>query len=297
MLAMVSIGLTACGDDRAQGNAAESVLQGTATILVDSAIVDLLAPAKSAYDSLTPKAKITFKAVDSRTAMAELFALRTRGVIVGRDYLPDEQEAAKKLGTEFPRSLLATDALVFYTTKAFPSDTINAEQIAGLLRGASVNVKPLGLASVPTFVLPGINSTAYGNVVNVVLHGQRPTVSFLMTPTQAAARATVLEGKGRIGIGLLSQFAHDTAVKLLRVGFNDSTGARVYPQHVHQGYVVQGMYPYPVPIYIVLKEQISQHSLPTGLLQFLAKDGTAQRTFLNAGIVPAHAKLELHTSE
>lgn len=287
---------TSCSNEEARQDH-ETVLSGTATILVDSALVDMLRASKALYDSLTPKAHVTFKPVDARTAMSELFATNARGIIVARDLLPDEQTALKSRGADFPRTLLATDALVFYTLRSFPTDTLNDQQVKDLLKGGKVNLAPLRLSTPPVLVVPGVNSSVYGNLVNVVLHGQMPTARMIETSSHASAREAVLAQPGRVGVGLLSQLVRDTAFKMLRIGFNDSTGARVYPQHVHQGYVVQGMYPYPVPIYMMLKDAVSQYSIPTGIMQFLARDGKAQRTFLDAGIVPAHAKIELNITE
>jgi len=288
--------LSSCTTDTPQQDH-ETVLSGTATIFVDSAVYEIMRTPKAIYDTLTPKAHVTFKAVVARTATSELFAARTRGIIIARDYLSDEAAALKSQGLEFPRTLLATDALVFFTLKSFPTDTLNDAQIRGLLKGEKVDLAPLHLSTPPVLVVPGVNSSVYGNLVNVVLHGQMPTARMIETTSHAASRYVVMRNPGHIGVGLLSQLVRDTAFKILRIGFNDSSGVRVFPQHVHQGYVIQGMYPYPVPIYIVLKEAVSQYSIPTGVMQFLARDGKAQRAFLEAGIVPAHAKIQLNISE
>jgi len=287
---------TSCSND-APKEEHETVLSGTATILVDSAIYDMMRASKSLYDALTPKAHVTFKPVDARTAMSELFAANARGIIIARDYVTDEQTALKSRGAEFPRTQIATDALVLFTQKSFPTDTLNDVQVKDFLKGGKVNLAPLHLATTPVFVVPGVNSSEYANIVNVILRGQQPLARMTLTASHASTREAVLAQPGRIGVGLLSQLVRDTAFKMLRIGFTDTAGARVYPQHVHQGYVVQGMYPYPVPIYIMLKDAVSQYSIPTGVMQFLARDGKAQRTFLDAGIVPAHAKIELNITE
>lgn len=308
-LAVVAITAAACGGGEQAGNGAkpqETALAGTATITIDAEIEPLFKAAKAAYDKDYPNAHITFAPESGRQALADLFRLETRACIVARDLLPDE-DSAQDVGrtSSFPRTLIARDALVFFAAKSYPSDTLNAEHIRTWLEGGQVDMDqyPKGTPA-PTFIVPGAGSSVYGNIMKLVTNGKKPRGRLASiepkVPSQSSfefVRERIRASKDLIGVGLLSQLVHDTSVKMLRIGYTDTNGVTVSPKPVHQGWLVQGLYPYPVPVYIYLKDPPSQYSLPSGFAVYLSRDAKAQRTFGEAGIEPGHMKIVLVPEE
>jgi hypothetical protein len=216
-----------------------------------------------------------------------LFAQEAKGIIIARDYLADEKAILTDSRQDFPRTHIATDALVLYASPAYPHDTISADEVQLHLMGQGTSLKGV------TFVTTGANRSVVGNIVNVICKGQTPTANLTELADAATIREQVAASSSLIGIGYLSQLHGATDVKLLRVGFSDTSGKRVFPKPVHQAYLVQSLYPYPVPIYTCLKDRPSMHNLASGVFGFLYQEKAAQQTFLNAGIVPEFAKIVL----
>lgn len=291
--------LTSCSNDtdsRAD-SAAETALRGSAEILVDEQIYSLLLDAKALYDAAHPEAKITFIPRNAASIADDIINHRSRGAVIARTWLPVEDSAvlADRGEEGFPRTLIARDALVFYTARSFPLDTLNVQDIETWLAGGTVDsdVYP-ALPSAPTFVVPGAESSIYGNVMLQILQGAQPAAgSIAALPTMDSIRLAVRASDRLIGIGYLSQFVGDSTVKLLRLSYTNAKGEYIRPKPVHAAYVIMGTYPYPVPIYVVLKDRVSNYSLPSGFAQFMAMDGGAQRSFFDHGIEPGYAKIEL----
>lgn len=275
----------------------ESAIRGTATIACDAQIYDIIKVIQKEYSVDYPDAKVTFEPMTSRDALRELMGGRTKGIIIAREYLPDEDSAMQSNGYSFPRTLLARDALVFYAGKTFPYDTMSSKHIVAWFKGAiseseMMKLYPKLKGSVPTFVIP-TPSSVYSNVIYIA--GGLPMQGRLTAlPTRDSIRKRILVSENTlVGIGYLSQFAKDTSVKLLRLSYQDSAGTYQPPRVVHAANLIRGMYPFPVPIYFILKDTPSQHSLTSGVMQYMARDAKAQRTFFDAGIQPAYAHIEL----
>ena len=142
--------------------------------------------------------------------------------------------------------------------------------------------------------MPGVKSSVYSNLRLVVNNGREPASGVVSElPTLDSIKKVVQRSNNTIGIGYLSQFVRDSSVKMLRLSYLDKDGRYQRPKPVHAAYLIQGKYPFPVPIYIVLRDRANQHSLPSGFMLYVARDGNAQRTFFDAGIEPGYAKIEL----
>lgn len=277
----------------------ETATSGTLELLCDDAVYDILQPAFRQFDSAYPDAHITIVRVSAREAMARLLADSTRGIMIARNYLHDEDSLMKAHGVTRPTPLaFAVDALVFFVKKDFPLDTISSEQLSAVL-GGDKSLKDFfpHLKVEPTFVVPNVNSSVYGNVLNLVTANKTPQHALQFVETHADVRRAVLEGGAHaIGIGYLSAIAADTAhVRALRIGFADSTGKYIAPKLVHQAYVYLQQYPYPVAIQGIMAED--RRSLPWGVFSFLSRNAEVQKYFRDIGIVPAFAKIRLVESE
>jgi ABC-type phosphate transport system substrate-binding protein len=299
IVAGLVVGMAACGNPSKQtGDAPETAISGTAEVLCDQEILGLMMQVKQHYDSANPKANLTLKPISAEDAVLQLFSHAARGIVIARDWSPAEAEDAKaEKGAEgYPRTMIARDALVFYTNKAFPYDTMSSQHLRAYIAGSPFPSSSYPkLKGAPVIVVPGSQSSVYGNIVNVVLKGGQPATDRLTTRGNAdSVHASVLSHDMFVGVGYLSQLFKDTTVKMLRLSWSDSSGAHQYPRLIHVGNLVQDLYPFPAPIYLALRDPASQYSLPSGFMQYVARDPVAQRAFFNAGIQPAFATIQLN---
>lgn len=300
VLLSVVVGLvliSGCTDDPRTDGSSESAIQGSTTVEVDAELYEMLLTVQQQHSTDFPQAKLVLAPVPAREAMRKLMGGVTKGVVVAREYMSDEDSSMKSHQQSFPRTLLAKDALVFYVNKAFPYDTMSSEHIKQWFTGSITDAQmaaayPKLNGRTPTFVVPSESSVqsnielvSKGKLVAQRLRGLASKDSIL-------ARIRTSENT-LIGIGYLSQFAKDSSVKLLRLSFIDSTGTYEFPRVVHAANLIRGLYPFPVPIYFILKDAPSQHSLTSGVMQYMARDANAQRKFFDAGIEPGYAQIDL----
>ncbi|GBD07589.1 hypothetical protein HRbin21_01419 [bacterium HR21] len=275
----------------------ETPTSGTVELLCDEAIATLLYAPLIRFDTLYPNAHVRLIPVAAREAMRELLALRARLIVLARDYLPDEDSLLRVYGVpRHPRIKLAEDALVVFAHPSVPLDTLNVAQLEAILRGEKRfrHFFPQ-LAQEPVLVCPPPTSSVYAHIVQQVLHGTPPRAALRIVPTADSVLHAVAATPWSIGIGYLSQIAHSRAIRPISLGFTDSTGAYVSPKPVHQSYVVLRKYPYVVPIYAYLRDDL--RNLPWTVATFLGTDAEVQRHFLQRGIVPAFARIRLIPEE
>lgn len=282
-----------CGDEDSQQNEenVETAVSGSAEILVDNSIFPLISSIKPIYDSVYPNAHITLIPVTAYEAVAALLAGESRGIVVAREFTNYEDSLMKAYNVPLPQRYdLATDALTLFTPKQYPLDTISKEEIQRLLLSSApgTTLLPKGNEKV---LYPGYRSSVYANILKLVVSGKAPSYP-MQTYANADSLLTAVRNGSGIGFGYLSQILKDSSLKMLRIGFEDSTGKRIPPRVVHQANIVRGFYPYPVPIAAYLRD-VSRPKLPYGFFTFLRTDSKAQRMFLNAGIVPAFATFNL----
>lgn len=301
LLLFVCCVLAACNPAEQTNQNAETAISGQAEVLCDAEVVNLIQPAQRLFDSVTPKATITLVPVPANEAVLQLMQHKARAIVVARDWFPEErQEAEATKGDDgYPRTLIARDALVFYANKDFPYDTMHADHIREWVRTGKFPLSSYPqLKKKPILIVPGSASSVYGNLRTVVLNGTEPCTDCIHSlGTTDSVKAGVHGNVHYIGVGYLSGLVRDTSVKMLRLSWTDSTGQYQFPRLVHAGNLVQGLYPFPVPIYVVLRDRANQYSLPSGFALYLARDGKAQRSFFDAGIEPGFAKIVIHTPE
>lgn len=293
VLAVLGLALAACSGGSDEPALQETATAGTIEILCDESVYDLLQPAFAAFDSAYPEAHVTVKPVSAREAVRLLLADSTRGIITARNYLRDEDSLMKAFGVTRPAPLaFAIDALVFYAPKTFPLDTLSLDQLKMALKGGQLREVFPQLLSEPVFVSPDVNSSVYGNMLNLLTNNAPPQHALQFVSSQKEAREVVLSQSNAIGVGYLSFVAPDTAnLKLLRIGFADSTGKYIAPRTVHQAYVYMQQYPLPVTIRGIMAED--RRNLPWGFFSFISRNTEVQKYFNSAGIVPAFANIRL----
>lgn len=289
--------LCSCGGDEHQYQTTaskETVNSGEATILCDETIMPLISAAKPYYDSAFPNAKITLQPTNAREAMRQLFSGKARGIIIARDYLRDEDSIMQMHNiAKHQRFLFAIDGLVLFAKKDSPIDTLSEEQLAAAMnsRLPIFTQPPFRFKIEPSFAIENSMSSLFGNIMNEFSGGRSTIRPMKFFATADSVANYVKHTNGTIGFGYMSKFGKDTSIKLIRIGFSDSIGRRVYPQVVHPGNIVRGKYPFSVNYYGYLLE--NKMNLPWGFFTFMRTDKRVQQSFLDAGIAPAFAKLEL----
>jgi phosphate transport system substrate-binding protein len=289
--------LCACNNQQESQNNQESPLRGNETILCDEAVFAPFSKAKPVYDSAFPQAKVILKPVSARAATIDFFAEKSRCMLLARNLMHDEDSILKAFGKTVEKIVLAQDGLVFFTHAENPLDTINLDQLKDIFSGRTKGFSSLfpQLKHEPTLFIPGTQSSEYANLLYYFSKSDAP----LSKPAQFienrdSLRAKVLQANG-IGVGYLSYLQKDPAIKLLRIAFTDSTGKRIPPQIVHQGYILQKKYPLAVPVQIFLREK--RQNLPWGFSTYMEKEPRVQKILLDAGIIPAYARYNLIQQE
>lgn len=290
---LLTIFLTSCNEKPKDPNA-ETLFSGSLTLYCDDEVSGLI---KSHIDTFTLKnqgAKVDFVSAPSRKCMAELFANKARLIISARDYLYDEDSIMKANNVAKHTTLpIAIDAMVFYVPKSFAYDTISASSLKEVFTNGASLSDYWKTAGELTVCMPEPNSSVHGNLIKFCGDGKKIKAGVKIRYFKGAdsVRAAVNANKGYVGVGYLSQLVNDTTrFKMVSVGFVDSLGDYRMLK-VHQSTVYRQLYPYAVPInaYLLSKDR----NFAFGCASYLAYETSPQYSFLQLGIVPAYAKIQL----
>jgi ABC-type phosphate transport system substrate-binding protein len=298
LVGLCSILMIGCGSQQQQPpQGGESTTSGSATILCDSSVYDFMRPAFVKFDSSYPQAHITIEARSARSAMELFLAGKARGIIIARGYLPDEEALMKQFGVaRHAEHIFATDALVFFTSPQSLIDTLNASQIQQALLEDGSFARMFSMKIEPSVSLTAPTSSEYAAVLHHIAKGkQLKRKALKIFPSMTAVKQSVLDNPLTIGIGLLSSLATDKRFKLIKIGFQDTSGFYTYPRTVHQANIVLGKYPYPVIMKGLLFEDI--RNLPWGFMTFLRHDKSVMEYYLGSGIVPDNARFNLKPAD
>ncbi len=293
----ISFFLYSCNEGGKKSDDNDAMTSGKLTVYCDEALYNLMQPTFRMYDSTFPDIKLTTVKVNAREAMAKLLSANAEAIIMARDYLKDEDSLMKKFNVkQYPVMVCAEDALVFYTQKSFPLDTLTETQLKNvLLNGQSLPGYFHAIKSEPKFVINNNSSSEYANFISLVAKNQTIKKKLLMFAGSDSVINYVKNNSGTIGIGYLSQIAKDTNLKGIKISYIDSAGKYVFPHTVHQANVLRGNYPYIVPLKIYLLQDMKNKAFWFGM--FLSKEGVVQKYFLKAGIVPVYAQIRLVEGE
>jgi len=298
VIAIVALLVVACEDNRPDSNQ-ETAKSGFLTVYVDDQIADIVEPSLKLFSKEHPQAVLTVERLPAGDAVLALVSRDARLAVVARGLLPSEDTLLTDAKIVLPFTHIATDALVVIAHKAMPFDTLSDENLCQWLTGNRPSVSDdIGGSAIRTMICPPPSTSVFDNVGTFLLKGQPHQPHRLTSlPTTAKVVDAVRKDKTVLGVAYMSQVHTDSTIKMLRIGFTNEKGVRIYPQHVHLGYVVQKMYPYRVKIHTILRDKVHHFSLPAGVAGYIFQNAEAQRTFLDAGIVPEFAKLVLDPSK
>jgi ABC-type phosphate transport system substrate-binding protein len=288
-----------CEDKNAEKSGWEAINSGTFTALCDESLYDFLQPVFHSYDSMHVDIKKTILKTDARRAMAELLAGNAKIIILGRDYLKDEESLMKKMKVTRVRYKFAEDALVFFTQKNFPTDTLTHQQLKNILQNKDSQLKQYypKLEAEPNIVINRFTSSEYGNLIKLVIDsGSKISRRLIFSGGIDSVKQYVRNNKNAIGVGYLSYLIKDTSeFKMLSISFVNKKGKYIFPHVVHQANIVQRYYPFVVEHYVYLLED--RQNIVYWFARYLSIEAIVQRYFNDAGIVPAYAKIKLIEQE
>jgi ABC-type phosphate transport system substrate-binding protein len=297
---LIALMFVACEDKYTQKSpeSEETMNSGKITVYCDEAIKTVLEPAFPMYLKDYKNVKLNVIYDNSRNVMSQLLGNKARIVLNARDYLEDEDSLMKAYKVKpYERFELAYDGLVFFANKEFPVDTLNADQLEAALTGDKLlSQSTAGLNFEPTYATVNQNSSIFANLNSLIIKNKTLRKKVKLLNNIEEVKKQVSANNSIIGVGYLSQLVNDTNFKMIRFGF-DSKLLKEYitPKPVHQGYIVQDLYPYKVTYYAYLQE--NRRNLPFWFATYLAKQEKVQRLFLDKGIVPAFARIKLKYEE
>ncbi len=277
----------------------QSINSGTFTCYVDGSVWEMMQPVFRMYDSAYPEIHPFFLKTTSRNAMAQLLATNVDAIITPRDYLKDEDSLMKMYKVDkHQRAIFAIDALVFFTNKDFPIDTLNQQQLLEFFTNADKKFSSYydELRFEPIFICNNYLSSEYANLNKFVSNDKLISKKIKLMDSVEAVLNFVKNNNNAIGIAYLSNIVNRNDFKMLRIGFTDSSGKRIYPKYpVHQANVVRGLYPYPIKHFVYILRP--QRDRVFWFAKFLETEYIVQSYFNKFGIVPAYAKIKLVESE
>ncbi|MBX3044655.1 MAG: substrate-binding domain-containing protein [Candidatus Kapabacteria bacterium] len=287
--------LLSCNVEREEmaGERYGSINAGKINVVCDESLYGLMDSAFTLYTNAYPKIELELEVLHARRAMALLLSGETDAIITARSFLKDEDSLMKAYDVDRPEMIIASDALVFFVKNDFPLDTLNDKQLVGVLSGRKklIDYFPV-LNKEPEFASNITNSSEFANLQNLVLKGNE-LIKYINTFNGIdSVMDYVSQSSNVIGIGYLSQIYGNSDFKMLQIGFINQNGTRIFPQVVHQGFIVQGKYPYISKIRVYIKED-NKTAPFFWFASYLSKEAVVQKYLLDKGIVPEYAKFKL----
>ena len=300
ILILIAIILISCEDKYTQKSPddTETMNSGKITVYCDKAIESVIDTAFKMYTNDYKNVELNVQYSNSRNVMSQLLGNKARIIVNARDYLHDEDSLMKAFKIKkYKRFELAYDGLVFFVRNDFPVDTLNANQIEAAITSEKLLSKSTnGLNFEPIYATVNQNSSIFANLNSMVIKNRLIRKKIELLENIDEVKKQVSKNNSIIGIGYLSQLVNDKNFKMLQLGFNsDSLKKYISPKPVHQGYIVQNLYPFKVIYYAYLQED--RQNLPFWFGTYLAKEEKVQKLFLDKGIVPAFARIKLKYEE
>lgn len=278
-------------DTNEEKQGGETLFRGNARIACDREIIELIGPQIEWFIARHSEARVRLDTSSADEAMRQLLSGNVRAAFIARDYLPQEDSLLRAYNVEqHKRFLIATDAVVFVVRGSSSFDTISQATLIRTLRGERTPLANL------QWIVPDVTSSITAYLSTVV--GPRLRIRGYVVPSGDSVLHTIARGEGDIGIALLSQLQRKKkllSLRPIRVVIQDSTTGDRVAIMPHVATIVKERYPFRVPIYGYLFE--SARNFPYGVVASLAFEAKPQRAMLDAGIVPAYAKLQLVEQE
>ncbi|HVD98815.1 MAG TPA: substrate-binding domain-containing protein [Cytophagaceae bacterium] len=254
---------------------------GHMRLLADETFSPLLGTTVETFEAIYPKASIELSYQPQEQAIRELLEGKADVAIVGRKLTKAEEEKIiKSKGLQPKTNQIASDALVFISSKENKDTLLSEAALLAMLSGKTKR----------TLVCDKNNS---GNIIYLQQRfGQSGEMHNLAA---AGSDSAVIEyvanhpqALGIIGMSLVSNYkdpkvmARLEKINLMTIQYQDSTGKSQYGYPVQEE-LITGKYPFIRGIFILNLD--GQKNLGTGFANFIAGE-RGQRIVLKAGLMP-----------
>lgn len=268
--------LIACKKD----NDGETILKGTANVLVDETLFPIIEDQVEVFES-DYEAKIHLMPKSETEAVQALFKDSAQIIILSRNLTDEEQKvfASRKIYPE--SSKIGTDAIALIANISHNDTVIDLEDVVSFMKGDRSSHTIKGL------VFDNPNSSTMRVIKEIADVDSAPQEDIYSFRTNEGVIKFISENSGMIGIVGLnwltqpSPASSEMLQKIKILSVKDTDGDTYY--YPSQNNLAEGTYPLARDLYIVNAQSFS--GLGVGFSTFIAGD-RGQRIILKSGLLP-----------
>jgi len=262
---------------------------------VDEGISPVIRKEADEFMRLNTESKITLQVKTTNEAIADLINGNSKLIVVGRDFLKEENDIIANNKLDVKKSKLALDGIGVIVNNNNPLKKINFNELKRIFTGETTDWKDLdgdnkdlNTGKIKVFVARK-NASIHDYFKQKVLAGADYYNKSTICSTSTQMLAEIKSNDAAIGfisMAWITKFADtlDTSIKALKVASVDPNNGYVGVYvGIHQAYIYDKTYPLVTEVYVMSTDY--SMNLSVGFSSFmLAYDG--QRIILNSGLVP-----------
>ena len=279
LLGFVCVCLVMCNKSDQSKNSKESILKGSATILVDETLTPIIEDQVAIFESKY-KAKIKIVSQSEAELVVSLFkeksgiAILTRNLTINENKIFEQKKITPKI-TKF-----ATDAIAFISNKSNKDTLIELKSVIDYMKGKQ-NARIKGLV----FDNPNSSTVRYMNELAGINAFPKEGVYSFKTNQEVIKFVAENDGMiGVVGVNWLTQpmpIMEKYVDKVNVLSVKSTTNSKFYSPS--QNNIAEGKYPLARDLYIINAQGYS--GLGMGFASFVAGD-IGQRIILKSGLLP-----------
>lgn len=279
LLGFVCVCLVMCNKSDQSKNSKESILKGSATILVDETLTPIIEDQVAIFESKY-KAKIKIVSQSEAELVVSLFkeksgiAILTRNLTINENKIFEQKKITPKI-TKF-----ATDAIAFISNKSNKDTLIELKSVIDYMQGKQ-NARIKGLV----FDNPNSSTVRYMNELAGIKAFPKEGVYSFKTNQEVIKFVAENDGMiGVVGVNWLTQpmpIMEKYVDKINVLSVKSTTNSKFYSPS--QNNIAEGKYPLARDLYIINAQGYS--GLGMGFASFVAGD-IGQRIILKSGLLP-----------
>ena len=279
LLGFVCVCLVMCNKSDQSKNSKESILKGSATILVDETLTPIIEDQVAIFESKY-KAKIKIVSQSEAELVVSLFkeksgiAILTRNLTINENKIFEQKKITPKI-TKF-----ATDAIAFISNKSNKDTLIELKSVIDYMQGKQ-NARIKGLV----FDNPNSSTVRYMNELAGIKAFPKEGVYSFKTNQEVIKFVAENDGMiGVVGVNWLTQpmpIMEKYVDKINVLSVKSTTNSKYYSPS--QNNIAEGKYPLARDLYIINAQGYS--GLGMGFASFVAGD-IGQRIILKSGLLP-----------
>ena len=279
LLGFVCVCLVMCNKSDQSKNSKESILKGSATILVDETLTPIIEDQVAIFESKY-KAKIKIVSQSEAELVVSFFkeksgiAILTRNLTINENKIFEQKKITPKI-TKF-----ATDAIAFISNKSNKDTLIELKSVIDYMQGKQ-NARIKGLV----FDNPNSSTVRYMNELAGINAFPKEGVYSFKTNQEVIKFVAENDGMiGVVGVNWLTQpmpIMEKYVDKVNVLSVKSTTNSKFYSPS--QNNIAEGKYPLARDLYIINAQGYS--GLGMGFASFVAGD-IGQRIILKSGLLP-----------